>query len=471
MSNKTNSDKIEFSDVLRQTKYGLISVSVALLPFVIANRYKISKPNEVIAKTGLFINGISVKKNTFLFPLQSYQVLDLTPINYTFDLKAMSREKMDFELPGVFTIAPDNESIESVQLYAQRFAGTTSQERREIVEGVIEGGARSLAANLDLEEIFRDRTKFKNEIQVHIAEDLKPFGLVILNANIKELQDTEQNKYFSILRQRTVENAINQAKVDVAEATKIGDIGEKEKQTETRKQVAIFEADAVTIENERKQQIRYSEAELRKREAILSREIEVAEIEAKMFSALREQELEREVQMKRLEQETERLRAIDMSRARVEAETLIKLSEGKAEAIKIQAAAEAETLKMKAEAKLYEELKKAEAMRAKYEAEASGLDRMTQSCGGDFNNVLQHFMIQEDMYTKLAAKNAEAIRGLSPKITVWNTSNSGKDQANPIGDIFKNLPPLLSTIKEQTGMSLPDWAIKMPQTTEENDKK
>ncbi|MNE67509.1 hypothetical protein D3C80_1631200 [compost metagenome] len=159
-----------------------------------------------------------------------------------------------------------------------------------------------------------------------------------------------------------------------------------------------------------------------------------------------------------------------MSKARVEAEALIKMSEGRAEAIKIQAAAEAEALKLRADATLFEELKKAEAIRAKYEAEALGLERMTQSCGGDFSNVLQHFMVQSDTYTKLAEKNADAIRGLNPKITVWNTSNNGSnDNANPIGDIFKNLPPLLTTIKEQTGITLPDWVVKMP--TEEASKK
>jgi flotillin len=44
-------------------------------------------------------------------------------------------------------------------------------------------------------------------------------------------------------------------------------------------------------------------------------------------------------------------------------------------------------------------------------------------------------------------------------VSVWNTGGegSGFDSGKPIRDIFQCLPPLLSTIQEQTGMSPPAW--------------
>lgn len=59
-------------------------------------------------------------------------------------------------------------------------------------------------------------------------------------------------------------------------------------------------------------------------------------------------------------------------------------------------------------------------------------------------------------YVKLSEANAKAIQGLEPKINVWTTGGAG-EAAGPIGQIFKNLPPLIDTIYSQTGIRPPNW--------------
>ena len=49
--------------------------------------------------------------------------------------------------------------------------------------------------------------------------------LLSYNANVKELQDTAGSEYFTFLSRKAHEGASNQAKVDVANAMMIGDIG------------------------------------------------------------------------------------------------------------------------------------------------------------------------------------------------------------------------------------------------------
>lgn len=80
-------------------------------------------------------------------------------------------------------------------------------------------------------------------------------------------------------------------------------------------------------------------------------------------------------------------------------------------------------------------------------------------------------MLKDNTYEKLARANATAINGLQPKISVWNTGSSSSDGAAaaiaadptaPIRNLFQCLPPLLSTIKEQTGIAPPTWVAKMP---------
>jgi flotillin len=67
-------------------------------------------------------------------------------------------------------------------------------------------------------------------------------------------------------------------------------------------------------------------------------------------------------------------------------------------------------------------------------------------------------MIDRDVYTKLGETNASAIRGLEPKINYWVTGEgSGVGAGNPIGQIFKNLPPLLDGVYSQTGIKPPAW--------------
>ena len=77
-------------------------------------------------------------------------------------------------------------------------------------------------------------------------------------------------------------------------------------------------------------------------------------------------------------------------------------------------------------------------------------------------------MLQNNTYEKLALANAQAINGLQPKITVWNTgsgeaSTGGLDSGAAVRNIFQSLPPLFDTIQDQTGIKPPTWLAQMPQ--------
>lgn len=77
-------------------------------------------------------------------------------------------------------------------------------------------------------------------------------------------------------------------------------------------------------------------------------------------------------------------------------------------------------------------------------------------------------MLKENTYEKLARANAAAINGLQPKISVWNTgpssssSDGNPDPTAPIRNLFQSLPPLFSTIQDQTGIRPPNWVAQLP---------
>ena len=76
-----------------------------------------------------------------------------------------------------------------------------------------------------MEEIFKERQVFKTKVIEGVQKELDQFGLKIYNANVKELQDTAGSEYFKFLSRKAHEGASNQAKVDVANACMMGEIG------------------------------------------------------------------------------------------------------------------------------------------------------------------------------------------------------------------------------------------------------
>lgn len=426
-------------------------------------RYRISDPDEYLIRTGLFISDMKVSKQGIQWPFQTYKFIKMQPINFSFDLNSMSLEKLEFVLPCVFTIGPKNDP-ESIEKYARLLPvenGVVNQSQSDLhklIQGIIEGESRALSASMTIEEIFSDRKKYKEALLKGIQDELSRFGLEVYNVNIKELQDTPGSEYFERVRQKKRSEAENNAKINIAEAQKTGDIGQKEKQATTRQQVAQLESETVLKENERQQEIEKSKAELAVVKAQALQKTEIARIEAENAAKSREADLQKEVEQRRIAMETEKLRAKEMSKAQVLAETNVKDAEG-----------EANALRLKAEAELYAEQRKAEGILAVYNAQSTGIQNLIGSFGNDISGLIQYLMIDKGLYVNLARANADAIKGLNPKIVQWNTTSSpaGQKGTDAIADVLKMLPPLVTTIHDQTGIKPADWLLNMTKINKE----
>jgi len=123
--------------------------------------------------------------------------LDLTPANYTLQLQAMSAEKLEFNLPAVFTIGPKDEP-KALKRYA-KLLSTNDRNIVDLVRGIIEGETRVIAAAMTMEEMFQERKSFKEKVIKNVQAELDQFGLFIYNANVKQLQDTQGSEYFAYM--------------------------------------------------------------------------------------------------------------------------------------------------------------------------------------------------------------------------------------------------------------------------------
>ena len=115
--------------------------------------YKVANASEYLAITGYGIQDVKLAKKGWIMPGQSCTVFDVSPVNYTFEVQAMSAEKLPFVLPAVFTIGPRVDDPDSLMKYAKLISphDKLSNHVKELVQGVIEGETRVLAASMTME--------------------------------------------------------------------------------------------------------------------------------------------------------------------------------------------------------------------------------------------------------------------------------------------------------------------------------
>ncbi|CAD6212932.1 unnamed protein product [Miscanthus lutarioriparius] len=469
--------------------------------------YRIASPSEYLAITGYGINDVKLAKKAWIAPGQRCTRFDISPVNYTFEVQAMSAEKLPFILPAVFTIGPRADDEECLLRYAKLISphDKLSHHVNELVKGVIEGETRVLAASMTMEEIFRGTKSFKQAVFENVQLELNQFGLIIYNANVKQLVDVPGHEYFSYLGQKTQQEAVNQAKVDVAEARMKGEVGAKERDGTTRqnaakvdaetkvytvkrqgegaKEEARVKAEVKVFENEREAEVAAANSELAMKKAGWEQQARVAEVEAAKAVAIRDAELQVEVERRNAARQTEKLKAEHLSKAVVDYEMKVqqanwelynrqkaaeaRLFEQEKEAEARRAAAEAAFFarQREAEAELYAKQKEAEGLAAMGQAQSAYLSAMLGALGGSYVALRDYLMINSGVYQEMARINADAIKGLEPKISVWSSGASGEvgdasgggGAMKEMAGVYKMLPPLLTTVHEQTGMLPPAW--------------
>ncbi|KAI1471257.1 uncharacterized protein F4812DRAFT_413309 [Daldinia caldariorum] len=447
--------------------------------------YKIAAPDEYLAITGMNVKNVLITKAAWVWPFQRCTRFSVQPHDYAMNLQAMTKEKLQFLLPVVFTIGPDvnnrgansrnhkpnvnqedghpghdhthdEDRGDSLMKYAMLLAESTSQKKgsqylENIVKGIIEGETRVLVSSMTMEEIFTEREEFKRRIFRNIQGELDQFGLKIYNANVKELKDAAGSTYFQSLSQKAHEGATNQARIDVAEAQLRGNVGEAERHGQQERSIAKINAETAVQKTDRDVERAAAEANLATQKTILSRDVEIARIQATRATESRDEDLKKEVQVKRAAAELERLRAVDVVKASIARESKQHAADAKAYEVEAEARAnfdksnkatdaaayrtkvDADTHAFaavkKAEASLQQRLREAEGMAAMADAYA----KMSNAFGGPAG-LLQYMMIEKGTYVELAKANATAVHGMQPKISVWNTgSEAGSSGAGGQG--------------------------------------
>ncbi len=397
---------------------------------------------------------------------------------------------------------------------AERLLRLNQASIEDMAREIIFGQLRLTVASLTIEQINQDRESFLESIRKNVEPELNKIGLYLINVNITDI--TDESDYIAALGKKAAAEAINQAKVDVADQDKHGAIGEAEANREKDVRVAenvaesekgkkkaeadrrIYvqgqEAQAITGENKAKADIAAADAQLNIRiaeqEAQAAKGKKAAEADQRVYvegqeaqaitgenkakadianvnadlatkeaAALQRGEVAKrdaqvEIQKAQARAETERLNAAEVVRQEIEKRKIEIAAEAEAEKRRREAKGDADAILVKYQAE-------AQGVRAVLDGKAAGYTALVQSCAGDARAAATFLVVEK--LEEIVERQVEAIKNLKiDKVVVWDSANGGGGDgqgtatANFLSGLIKSLPPL-HDVAGMAGVELPGY--------------
>ncbi|MHC4979707.1 MAG: flotillin family protein [Planctomycetota bacterium] len=508
---------------------GAIGSVVLLFIFTaafIATRYKRCRSNRVLVVYGRVAGAKAAKclhgGGTFVLPLiQDYAYMGLEPMVIDIPLEgALSLNNIRVNVPSTFTVGISTDSV-LMNNAAERLLTLDERKIREQAQDIILGQLRLVIATLSIEEINKDREKFMSLINENVTQEINKVGLELINVNIRDI--TDESGYIVAIGQRAAAEAINRAKVEVAQQDRDGATGQatadrqkvvgvanesataaegrKEAERKQRVAVAALEANAIKGEVESKRDLeiataqRSAETVAGEKRAEQEQRIQVADAESIAVDGENKAKAQiADANAKLAEIQADARRRADVAAAEA-AQTIFvaereqeiarlgkeELAPQEIEKQRIEIAAEAEAEKNRREAR-----GEADAILAKYTAEAEGVRKVLEAKAEGYrqlvaactdNPQIAPTLLMIEKLPELVTEQVKAIQNLKiDKITVWDSGGGGRGKGGTTADFLSSLIgslPAMHDLAEQAGIELPqvlgrlrDGAVKDGRSTE-----
>jgi len=442
-------------------------------------RFKTVSPDEAMVVTGSFLGSrhtltdesgrrIKIVRGGGAFILPVFQKAEFL---------SLLSHKLDVSTPEVYTeqgvpvmadgvaIIKVGGSIEDVATAAEQFMGKPTEGLRSEAQEVLEGHLRAILGTMTVEEVYRNRDRFAQEVQGNAAKDLKKMGLQIVSFTIKDLRD--KHGYLDALGKPRI--AIVKRDADIAEAEAIRDSRIQKARAEEEGQKAELLRDTHIAEATKDKELKvasfkqeqdtakagadqaYAIQEARAKQSVVEEMMKVElvrkereiDLEAKEILR-REKQYDAEVKKKAdadryaVEQAAEadkarRMREADAVQYRIETEAKASAEQKRLEGL---ALADAERAKGTADA---------EVIRARGLAEAEAKEKLAEAFEKFGEAAVLDIIVK--MLPELAGRVAEPIKGID-KLTVVDTGN-GEGAArvsNYVTSLMATAPEMLKNV-------------------------
>lgn len=409
----------------------------------------------------------------------------IVPIFQRIEYLSLLSRKLEVDPPAVYTqqgvpiivdgvaIIKVGSSIEDVATAAEQFIGKKNEVVNNEATEVLEGHLRAILGTMTVEEIYKNREHFAQQVQAVAAIDLKKMGLQIIAFTLKNVHD--KNGYLDALGRPRVAmvrrdadiaeaNARRDTEIETSKAREEGtkasllaetNIAEATKEKELRISAFRIEQDMKKAEADQA----YNLQENRYRQQVVEEEMKIElvrrqkqiELEEKEISR-REKQYDAEVRKKAdadryaKEQAAEADRFQQEARARAEAATIKAKGLADAEAEKARGVA-------KAEVERIEGMATADVIRAKGLAEAEAKQKLAEAFAQYGQAAILDLVIR--MLPELAKNVAEPMGNID-KITVVDASSNGEgDGAARVSNyVTKLMAQAPEMIKQVSGVDL-----------------
>ncbi|SOC15240.1 flotillin [Ureibacillus xyleni] len=467
---------------------GIVVFVLAAIVAVYIAKYKTVGPDEALIVTGSFLGSKNVHSDesgnkikiirgggTFVFPVfQQSEPLSLLS------------SKLEVTTPEVYTeqgvpvmadgtaIIKIGGSISEIATAAEQFLGKNKSELENEAKEVLEGHLRSILGSMTVEEIYKNRDKFSQEVQRVASQDLAKMGLMIVSFTIKDVRD--KNGYLESLGKPRIAQVKRDADIATAEAEKETRIKKAEAEKEAQK--AELQRATEIAEAEKENQLKIAEYKLEQdrakaradqayelESAKAKQEVTEQEMQVKIIERQKQIELEEKEILRREKQyDSEVKKKADADRYAIEqnaaAVKMKELAQADAEKYRIEALAKAEAEKVrldglaKADSERAQGETEAEIIRLKGLAEAEAKRKIAEA----FEQYGQAAVL--DMIVRMMPQYAKEIA--SPlsnidKITVVDTGGGEGGGANRVTGYATNLmSSLQETLKASSGIDVKD---------------
>jgi flotillin len=487
--------------------FGAAGVLVVFLGLFVVKQYKRCPSNKILVIYGKVGSNQAAKclhgGGKFVIPLiQSHAFLSLEPLVIEIPLEgALSLNNIRVNVPATFTVGISTDPI-LMNNAAERLLLLDERKIRDQAQDIILGQLRLVIATLSIEEINKDREKFMSLINTNVAEEVNKIGLSLINVNIRDI--TDESGYIEAIGKRAAAEAINRAKVEVAEQERDGATGEaaanrakdvgvareaaeaamgrKQAEQKQRVEVAVLEAASIKGEVESKRDYEIAtaqreaetvaaakQAEQERRIKVAAAEAEavdgenlsnaqIAESNAKLAEIRAEAtrradvaaaESEKSILEAEREREIARLRKEQLARQEIEKTRVEIEADAAAEKARREAAGEADAILARYDAE-------AEGTRKVLEAKADGYRRLVEACASDPGIAPTLLMIEQ--LPSIIQEQVKAIQNLHiDKITVWDSGqkNGGNGATADFLSGLIGALPAVHELAEQAGIELP----------------
>ncbi|UCD53569.1 MAG: hypothetical protein JSW27_13135 [Phycisphaerales bacterium] len=290
---------------------GFVLLLVSTILFL-ASRYKRCPSDRILVIYGKVGHDQSARcvhgGGAFVWPLiQDYSYMSLTPMTISIPLQgALSLQNIRINVPSTFTVGVSTDKA-IMNNAAERLLRLQPREIEDMAKEIIFGQLRLTVASLTIEQINQDRESFLDSIRKNVEPELNKIGLYLINVNITDI--TDESDYIESIGKKAAAEAINKAKIDVAEQVKLGDIGEAQANRERAIRVAQHTAESEkgqkTAEADRRVFVQQQEtvARIGEAEADRDRTIRVAENVAEADKGQKKAEADRRIFVQQQEAE------------------------------------------------------------------------------------------------------------------------------------------------------------------------